>query len=425
MFRNADNYGLTSYEDNFDNFYDEVCDYGYEEDNYIKNVNQIKNKINLLKKAEQNKKEQKEKEENEKNETIKFKSIVSPLLNWVNVKQQPIKQQPLSDDFPLLSLSKNDDSWISVKSSKHNFIKKEEKDILSKVQQYQKTKMCSYITENKECPRKNKCTYAHFRNELIIFDCPYDHCKYVRIYNNKYQNTHRYYVCDRRHKNESDSNFFFRTKISDPVTEKEMQDTYDEFVYHYSLLTEQMKETINKLPCDKVIVFHGFMFNGNATASYKKQKIKEKIVLTKRWSDFVNTIKSEPIKSEPIKSEQETVPTPETKKESDDGWITVTIKTKIKPSEDDSKPVENLPKTKKRTQVCRSVIQNIKCPYGEKCNYAHTKKELNITKCGFGMDCKLIKIESEKYMNINKKKVCCYIHPSESVSEFYSRNNLN
>ena len=189
--------------------------------------------------------------------------------------------------------------------------------------------MCSYITENKECPRKDKCTYAHFRNELIISDCPYSDCKYVRIYNNKYQNTHRYYVCDRRHKNETDSNFFFRTKISDPVTEKEMQDTYDEFVYHYSLLTEQMKKTINSLPCDKVIVYHGFMFNGNATASYKQQKIKEreKIVLTKRWSDFVNTIKSEEPKTEPVPSQEEP------KQESEEGWITVTIKTK-KPAEE-------------------------------------------------------------------------------------------
>lgn len=411
---------MSFYEDNFDTVYDNEI-----YDNEIEIVQRDKrNSLHMLKTAisirQNNEKrlleerKQREIREKEKTETLTFKSLVSPLLNWVNTTQhQPQQIIPLSFE--------KDESWISVKRKEKDSSKPESESNI-----YHKTKFCTLIKEGKKCPKGDKCNYAHFKNELNISNCPYDHCKFVRLYNNKYQNTHKYYLCDRRHKNETDTNFFIRTKISEPVTEKEMQDTYDEFEYHYSILTTEMKKYINELPCDKVVVFHGFMFNGNAMASYKQNKMhqklkeKEKIMVTKVWANFMDTIK--PKQPEPVVKNPEpvvVVKQPEPVKEN--GWIEV--KPKQQKKIDDI--VEKKTEKRLRTQICRSVLQNEKCPYNENCTYAHTKRELNITECGFGIDCKMIKIVSGKFMNINKKKTCCYIHPSESKSNFYSRNNLN
>jgi hypothetical protein len=401
---------MSFYEDNFDNVYDNEI-----YDNEIKH--EKRNSLHMLKTAisirQNNEKrlleerKQREIKEKEKMETLTFKSLVSPLLNWVNTTQ-PQKIIPLSFE--------KDDSWISVKRKEKDSSKKSETNV------YHKTKFCTLIKEGKNCPKGDKCNYAHFKNELIISNCPYDDCKFVRLYNNKYQNTHKHYLCDRRHKNETDTNFFIRTKITEPVTEKEMQDAYDEFEYHYSILTTEMKKYLNELPCDKVVVFHGFMFNGNAMASYKQNKIhqklkeKEKIMVTKVWANFMDTIK--PKVKEPVEKVKETEPEPIVEKEN--GWIEVKPKQQKKID-----VVEKKTEKKLRTQICRSVLQNERCPYNENCSYAHTKRELNISECGFGIDCKMIKIVSGNFMNINKKKSCCYIHPSESKSNFYSRNNLN
>ena len=391
---------MSFYEDNFDTVYDNEI----EQRDKRNSFHMLKTAISIRQNNEKRlleERKQREIREKDKKETLTFKSLVSPLLNWVNTTQhQPQQIIPLS-------FEKDDESWISVKRKEKESSKKPE----SESNIYHKTKFCTLIKEGKKCPKGDKCNYAHFKNELNISNCPYDDCKFVRLYNNKYQNTHKYYLCDRRHKNETDTNFFIRTKISEPVTEKEMQDTYDEFEYHYSILTTEMKKYINELPCDKVVVFHGFMFNGNAMASYKQnkihQKLKEEKIITKVWANFMDTIKQ----PEPV------VKNPEPVKEN--GWI------EVKPKQQKKIDVEKKTEKKLRTQICRSILQNEKCPYNENCSYAHTKRELNITECGFGIDCKMIKIVSGKFMNINNKKSCCYIHPSESKTNFYSRNNLN
>ena len=35
---------------------------------------------------------------------------------------------------------------------------------------------------------------------------------------------------------------------------------------------DSMRKTINELPCDKVIIYHGFSYHGNAIASYKHKQ---------------------------------------------------------------------------------------------------------------------------------------------------------
>ena len=547
--------------DNFDEVYDE----NIYEDNDTRIVDfKTLNKSNMIKRAiliRQNyekqlsdEKKQKEITEKEKIENLKYKSTVAPLLNWVNTNHVSKTFETENTDFPSLNIvKKNDTSWISVKVPT-----KIKQPVQESKPSYSKTKFCSFIMEKKECPRGDKCTYAHLKNELFINDCSYDNCKFVKFYNNNYHNTHKYYRCERRHKNESIANFFSRTGINDPVTEKEMQEAYDSFLYHYSLLTQEMINTIDKLPCDKVVIFNGFSFNGNGIPSYK-QRIRQQYqrpFVKKIWTNFVNIVKSQPQQTVPQKTiledpekeyirnknnknneirllkisinrTQETIDrmkknnsefvkkyekeykekmqylvilekelneikiekrlpvidekiieekvekivrvhTPkkievleiisnkkfieiekpkhdekvervveskverkssiEKQVESNEGWTQVNVKRKSVESNEGWTQVNvkrKPPKENTRTQICRSLSENIKCPYGETCRYAHTKSELNIKSCGFGIDCKLIKIVSGKYMNINNRKLCCHIHPSESKSNFYSRNKLN
>ena len=263
--------------------------------------NMIKKAISIRQIHEQRLMDEKKKKEDmvkEKIEKAEYKSVVAPLLNWVKI-QQPIATnftEKENNDFPSLNVKniKEDDSWISVKTTNKKQDNQPQQHFKSNI----KSKLCGSITQNKHCPHGDKCTFAHSRNELNIFDCPFDNCKFVKFYNNIYQNTHKYYKCEKKHKNETDINYFLRTGINDPVTEKEMQETYDEFIRNYNMLTDEMRKTIIDLPCDKVIVYHGFSYHGNAMASYKQRQRnyqQHRPFVRKIWTNFINVIKSQPI----------------------------------------------------------------------------------------------------------------------------------
>jgi hypothetical protein len=508
--------------------------------------NMIKRAISIRQIHEKRLMDEKKKKEDmakEKIENAEYKSTVAPLLNWV--KNQPTVTnftEKENTDFPSLNvknIKEEDDSWISVKAPPN---KKDQPQ--SNFKSNIKSKLCGSIMQNKHCPHGDKCTFAHSRNELNIFDCPFDNCKFVKFYNNSYQNTHKYYKCEKKHKNETDANYFLRTGISDPVTEKEMQDTYDEFICHYNMLTDEMRKTINDLPCDKVIVYHGFSYHGNAMASYKQQQRhqqQQRPFVRKIWTNFVNVIKSQPItqvihktvSEDPVKvyirnknnknndirllkvsidrteetinrmkknnntefvkkyekeykekmqqlallekefgeikvekpmkdveveDKVEAVVVEKIQKELkpmvtaqileiksnkkidvnleelkpapviieqpvepvvtiDEGW------TEVKKIKRNEIPVDNVISCNNiKTQICRSVSQKIKCPYGEKCKYAHKINELNIKDCGFGINCKLVKYINKQYVNTNTMKSCCYRHPSENNVNLYTRN---
>lgn len=520
--------------------------------------NMIKRAISIRQNHEKRLMDEKIKKENmekEKIEKAEYKSAVAPLLNWVKI-QPPVVTNFIereNTDFPSLNVKhvEDDDSWISVKAP----TKKEQSNFKSNI----KSKLCGSIMQNKQCPHGDKCTFAHSRNELNIFDCQFDNCKFVKFYNNSYHNTHKYYKCEKKHKNETDANYFLRTGISEPVTEKEMQETYDEFIRNYNMLTIEMIKTINELPCDKVIVYHGFSYHGNAMASYKQRQRnyqQQRPFVRKIWTNFINVVKSQPIaqvthktvsedpvkvyirnknnkindirllkvsidrtdetinrmkknnntefvkkyekeykekmqqlallekelseikvekpikdveveeikeeivvvekvkeikpiaqileiksnkkvidvKPEPVKELVKLVikqpvkelvklvieqPVKELIEPVDEGWTEV----KKNHSKALEKKTDNIVVScNVKTQICRSVSQKIKCPYGEKCKYAHKINELNIKNCGFGINCKLVKYFNNKYVNTNTMKSCCYKHPSESNQNLYTRN---
>jgi len=313
------------------------------------------------------------------------------------------------------------------------------------------------------------------------------------------------------------------------------------------MLTDEMRKTINDLPCDKVIVYHGFSYHGNAMASYKQRQLnyqQQRPFVRKIWTNFINVIKSQPIAQvtdktvsedpvkvyirnknnkindirllkisidrtdetinrmkknnntelvkkyekeykekmqqlallekelseikveKPVEEEKievivekiknEIKPTiigqileinsnkkvidvkPEPVKELvklvieqpvikliepvDEGWTEVKKNKRNETPKALEKKTDNIVLScNAKTQICRSVSQKIKCPYGEKCKYAHKINELNIKDCGFGLNCKLVKYFNNKYVNTNTMKSCCYKHPSETNENLYTR----
>ena len=266
--------------------YDDVCDMlsdEYDNSNMSSEEEEKKVVIPLKKKIKTQ-----EDIENELKEVEKFKEKVSPFLKWANISSTAVASIDHDDSkFPKLG-QKIDKSWVEVKTKK-KIIKKEEKGMGNT-----RTKMCSYA----KCPHGVNCRFAHSIKELNILNCMFDDCKLVRMVDNdKYVNTHKNKRCERRHKNESDVNFFIRTGIKDPITEEEIKVAYDVFINSYDLLTSEMHMIIEKCPCDKMVSFFGVSYCGKSSPS---EPVKQKYVKYKEYKK----IKQKEIKCKEIKTKK-------------------------------------------------------------------------------------------------------------------------
>jgi hypothetical protein len=65
----------------------------------------------------------------------------------------------------------------------------------------------------------------------------------------------------------------------------------------------------------------------------------------------------------------------------------------------------------KNTNMCIYAIKGKKCPR-KICYFAHSKDELELVKCFFGISCRHIN---------DKTKLCKFIHPNETVDEYMDR----
>lgn len=80
--------------------------------------------------------------------------------------------------------------------------------------------------------------------------------------------------------------------------------------------------------------------------------------------------------------------------------------------------------SKKKTKMCSNIINRGSCLHGTKCFFAHSLSEITPNTCGYGENCIHIKINSKN------RKLCSFIHPSETISSYHERiqketNNLN
>ena len=80
---------------------------------------------------------------------------------------------------------------------------------------------------------------------------------------------------------------------------------------------------------------------------------------------------------------------------------------------------------KPKNIVCKSVKDNVPCVYGTKCIFTHYADEVQPNDCAFGCNCTLIKYKEEHLKNKNMKKICMFIHPKETISNWLSRNGFN
>ena len=103
------------------------------------------------------------------------------------------------------------------------------------------------------------------------------------------------------------------------------------------------------------------------------------------------------------------------KKQDDDSWTQVKVKTKKQTLEKEKLP-EN---TNIKSKMCN---KGVECKRGSKCDFAHTRYELKPLDC-FYDNCKNVRCVKEgKY--INKYGKCERLHKGETMVSYYIRNNL-
>ena len=80
------------------------------------------------------------------------------------------------------------------------------------------------------------------------------------------------------------------------------------------------------------------------------------------------------------------------------------------------------------TRLCKSVGSGMNCPYGDRCNYAHSYEALNKLPCQFGEQCRFaIAIGDGCYKNkpcTTGDRICNFWHTNESNESYASRLSL-
>ena len=77
--------------------------------------------------------------------------------------------------------------------------------------------------------------------------------------------------------------------------------------------------------------------------------------------------------------------------------------------------------SKKKTQPCKAITSGKSCPYGGKCNFAHSLEELILDDCLYKNKCYLVKFDGKMYTNAGSYKKCTRIHPTETKESFHKR----
>ena len=73
-----------------------------------------------------------------------------------------------------------------------------------------------------------------------------------------------------------------------------------------------------------------------------------------------------------------------------------------------------------RTKMCRSVINNTKCPHGLQCRYAHSDEQLVPSLCLFGSSCRFVELKNGFWENNGNKK-CFRLHTNETKDNLIRR----
>lgn len=76
-----------------------------------------------------------------------------------------------------------------------------------------------------------------------------------------------------------------------------------------------------------------------------------------------------------------------------------------------------------KTRMCNSILRCVKCPYGEKCRYAHSRSEIVTLPCNYNDNCIFVccRGRGDVTNDISKGKICRFVHPSETIEQYHTR----
>jgi hypothetical protein len=116
-----------------------------------------------------------------------------------------------------------DKGWIKVETSKEiKHIKERNNayDILSDKDKLKtklkRTKLCLSVLNKTHCPHKENCRYAHKFEDLepCLFS---DNCRFIKKDKGSYVNISKTKICEYKHKNETESNYFNRINVNNNI----------------------------------------------------------------------------------------------------------------------------------------------------------------------------------------------------------------
>jgi hypothetical protein len=119
--------------------------------------------------------------------------------------------------------------------------------------------------------------------------------------------------------------------------------------------------------------------------------------------------------------EEETLKIEEKKDHKDDGFIEIKKRKRNQKIEEK----HDLHEKEKKIYICKSLRNGTPCTFSDKCNYAHSSKELEPQQCSFGEKCGRVKINNNIVKNVDSNNPCAYLHGSETVKNYLIRHKMN
>jgi hypothetical protein len=393
-----------------------------------------------------------------------------------------VKQQPIDNNFPELSIKTlsmkkivNDNSWLQQRHQKSD--KKEvEIPIEPKFVKYDKvsmvkTRMCN---SGNKCSLGNRCKFAHNMEELNILKCTYNNCNLRCNFLHKNETKEQYFERQKQLKLPQEISYalskisidkkivvngtIYNGKVKENKIKKDVkfieEDPNTVYIRNRNKKTEDIRimksyiskneESIKRLKYNnstssssiikklqedtigyknKLIVLEDEFSKIKLEKKKKVEEIKIDVVVEKPVIIVKEIIKEKPqvtveLITNKVKEEIEVI-----EDKNKNAWVEIKKQVKHVPSPVVAPVAPVVAPVVQKSQMCRSYTMKTKCPHGVKCRYAHNPNELNVNNCGYGSNCKLVKIISNEYIN-NGTKCCIYKHPNETKANFFKRNKF-
>ena len=398
-----------------------------------------------------------------------------------------VKQQPNDNNFPelskkTLSMKKivNDNSWLQQKhqktvDKKEIELPREPKFVKYDKESMTKTRMCNTVKDGNKCFLGNRCKFAHNMDELNILKCTYNNCNLRCNFLHKNETKEQYFERQKQLKLPQEISYalskisidkkvvvngtIYNGKVKENKIKKEVkfieEDPNTVYIRNRNKKTEDIRIMKSYISKNEESIKR-LKYNNSTSSSSIIKKLQEDtigyknklVVLENEFSKIkiekkkkveeikVDEIKVDVVVDKPVIIKPKVTVELITNKvdkpkvtvdvitnkvdENKNAWVEIKKQVKIVPA---PVPAPAPAPAQVKSQMCRSYTMKTKCPHGVKCRYAHNPNELNVNNCGYGSNCKLVKIISNEYIN-SGNKCCIYKHPNETKANFFKRNKF-